>query len=84
MDKKSIDLTIHAELKMAQRNISLENIVEVLSNPELKETDHFDNELIHYIRKTEEKYLRVIVRREFKERFLVITAFYDRRFKRRK
>ena len=81
--KITIKLTKHATTKVAQRNISLEDIKRVILKPGLSEPDRFDKSLIHYIDNIGGKFLGVIGRWEDKEVFVVISAFYDRRLKRK-
>ncbi len=81
--KVTLKLTKHAQNKILQRNISLENIREVVEAPEWMETDKFDRSLTHFIGKVKERFFRVIGRWEGEEILLVISAFYDRRIKRR-
>jgi hypothetical protein len=79
----TIKLTKHASIKIAQRNISCEDIKQVISKPELSESDKFDKFLMHYIGTIRSKFLRVIGRWEDKEIFIVVSAFFDRRLKRK-
>jgi len=79
----TIKLTKHAKFKIAQRNIDLNDIKQVVLEPELTKPDKFDSSLIHFIRFIKGKFLRVIGRWEGKKDLLVITAFYDRRLIRR-
>lgn len=82
-EKINLKLTEHAQEKILQRNIDIEKILKVVSAPEIMEIDRFDRSLIHFIGKFMERYLRVIGRWEEEKTFLVISAFYDRRFRRR-
>ena len=79
----SVILTRHAEEKIAERNISLELIKNVVLSPDKQITDMHDKELIHFIGVKHNKSLRIIGRWEKKNVFLVISAFYDRRLKRK-
>jgi hypothetical protein len=79
-----IKLTEHARLKIAERDISLDVIRDVVSNPELKEKDKFDSSLTHLIGRVGDRFLRVIGRWKGKEEFIVISAFFDRRVKKRR
>lgn len=79
----TIKLTKHASIKIAQRNISFEDIKHVILKPELSESDKFDKFLMHYIGTIKGKLLRVIGRWEDKEIFIVVSAFFDRRLKRK-
>ncbi|HOO15134.1 MAG TPA: DUF4258 domain-containing protein [Candidatus Marinimicrobia bacterium] len=81
MSNVLIKLTDHAKLKMKQRNIKLAEIRKVISNPENREADKFDKDLMHYIGKVRGKHLRVIVKQADKDEFIVISAFFDRRIK---
>ena len=79
----TIKLTKHASIKIAQRNISFEDIKHVILEPEWSESDKFDTFLMHYIGTVREHFLRVIGRWEDKETFIVVSAFFDRRLKRK-
>ena len=81
--KITIKLTKHATTKVDQRNIALEDIKRVILKPGLSESDRFDKSLVHYIGNIEGKFLRVIGRWEDKKIFVVISAFYDGRLKRK-
>ena len=82
--KINIKLTTHASSKILERNIKIKQIKEVISNHEKSEIDKFDNSLVHLIKKMDNKFLRVIGKWESGNTFIVISAFYDRRLKRRK
>lgn len=86
MHSKKIDikLTMHARNKILERNIIIEQIKEVILNYEKSEMDKFDSSLVHLIKKMDNKFLRVIGKWESGNTFIVISAFYDRRLKRRK
>lgn len=86
MHSKKIDikLTMHARNKVLERNIIIEQIKEVILNYEKSEMDKFDSSLVHLIKKMDNKFLRVIGKWESGNTFIVISAFYDRRLKRRK
>jgi len=79
-----IKFTAHAETKIKQRNISKKDIEKIIAKPEIIEPDKFDNSLVHYIGLVQDKYLRVIGRRETKEGLLIISCFFDRRLKKRR
>jgi hypothetical protein len=79
----TIRLTKHARIKIAERNISLDTIKNVILSPAWRENDRFDSSLTHLIGKIEGRFLRVIGRWEGENEFVVISAFYDRRLKRR-
>ena len=80
----TIKLTKHSKIKISQRNIALDDIRNVVLNPEFSEADRFDKSLVHFIGNIKGKFLRVIGRWENKEYLLVISAFFDRRLKRRR
>ena len=82
--KVDIKLTMHASGKILERNIIIEQIKEVILNHEKSEMDKFDSSLVHLIKKMDNKFLRVIGKWESRNTFIVISAFYDRRLKRRK
>ena len=81
--KTTLRLTRHAHTKIAQRDISVESIRAVVSAPECEQTDKLDSSLTHFIGKVGERPLRVIGRWESKDVLLVVSAFYDRRLRRR-
>ncbi|MHB1681128.1 MAG: DUF4258 domain-containing protein [bacterium] len=83
MDNKNIavKLTKHAKIKIKERNISLNIIEKIISNPEMIENDKIDESLVHFIGKVDGRYLRIIGRRDSKNSFLVISSFFDRRIK---
>lgn len=78
-----ITFTKHAQLKIKQRGISLDDVKTVIEQTQNTEGDKFDDTLTHFIGKTGGRYLRVIARLKT-NKALVISAFYDRRLKRRK
>lgn len=78
-----IKYTNHAQEKITERKISLGLIEEAISTPVFFENDKFDETLIHFIKKIKTRFLRVIARKEDAETLIVISAFYDRRIKRR-
>ena len=79
----TIKLTKHAKTKISQRNIALDDIRKVALNPDLIEPDKYDKSLTHFIGKIDSRFLRIIGRRESKEELLIISAFFDRRLKRK-
>ena len=82
-----IILTQHAKdkfeaIKKAKVKINMDLLKETLTSPDVVQVDKIDPELTHYIKKIENKYLRVVCKRE--ERYYkVITFFYDRGFLRK-
>lgn len=80
----SVRLTRHANIKIEQRGITLEEIRDVVLNSEFVVKDKFDESLEHFIGFKNNKFLRVIGRWINKEELLVVSAFYDRRLKRRR
>ena len=79
----TIRLTKHANAKIRQRNITLEDIRVVILKPEFIEKDRFDDSLDHFIGIRNEGFLRVIGRWDNKKNLLIVSVFYDRRLKRR-
>jgi hypothetical protein len=79
----TIRRTRHANAKINQRKIAFDNIKAVILKPEFIEKDKFDDSLHHFIGIRNERFLRVIGRWESKKDLLVISAFYDRRLKKR-
>ena len=80
----TIRLTKHARIKIAERDIPLDIIKSVILSPTWIESDRFDSSLTHFIGKVGERFLRVIGRWEGENEFVVVSAFYDRRLKRRR
>ena len=76
-----IKLTKHAGSKIAERNISLDTIRVVVTDPDQEEMDRFDDSLVHFIGRVENRFLRVIGRWEGEGEFVVVSAFFDRRLK---
>lgn len=81
--KLVIKYTRHANDKIVERNIKIDDIKNTIINPDRKTSDMIDESLEHFIKKFGDKYLRVIGKLESRETFIVISAFYDRRIKRR-
>ncbi|MBT3232067.1 MAG: DUF4258 domain-containing protein [Calditrichaeota bacterium] len=70
---------------MEKRKIKIGWLERVLDNPDKQETDKFDSELEHCLAVIPEfgnRILRIIVKKETNPTF-VITAFFDRRLKRK-
>lgn len=78
-----IRVTKHAKIKINQRNIQMKDIERIVQNPQIKEQDKFDKTLTHFVGSVQGRFLRVIGKRENEGEFLIISAFYDRRLKRR-
>ena len=68
--------------KINQRGISIEDVEEAIRNPDKKALDRTDERLIHFIKKFQDRHLRVIVKTDRND-IIVVSAFYDRRLKRR-
>ena len=81
--KLVIKYTKHANYKILERNIEIDYIKNTIMNPDQKTSDMFDESLEHFIKKIDDKYLRIIGKWESRETLIVISAFYDRRIKRR-
>ena len=79
--EKNIFLTNHAKIKMEERAISLSMINETIKNPDSIIQDKLDATISHFIKKFEEKHLRVLLRKE-NEINIIITTFFDRRIER--
>ena len=82
-EKLNLRLTRHAREKISIRKISIEDIQKIILNPDWEEIDKFDNTLTHLIGKIGDRFLRVIGRFEDDELFVVVSAFFDRRIKRK-
>lgn len=78
-----VTFTKHAKMKIKQRGIDIDYIKKVIVQTNKIEPDKFDKTLTHFVGKINDRYLRVIARLEM-GKALVISAFYDRRLKRRK
>ena len=76
-----IKFTKHAKLRLKDRNLSIKEIEEAVKNYDVVVPDKFDPLVIHYIKKIQDKFLRVIAKWEDEGTVLVISAFYDRRLK---
>jgi len=76
-----IKFTKHASLKIKQRNIEVSDIEKVIQAPDIVLNDKFDNELVHFAGKINDKFLRVIVKYENNSDVVIISAFFDRRLK---
>jgi len=68
----------HALQKITERNISRIHIDNTISEPDIVANDKFDPGLLHFIKKIDERFLRVIVNDKKK---LIVSAFFDRRIK---
>ena len=79
----SIKLTNPAQAKINQRNISLDDIKDVVLNPEITELDKFDNSVVHFLSQKTGRFLRVIGRWKSEKDLLIISAFFDRRLLKR-
>ncbi len=55
-------LTNHAKEKINQRGIRIEDVEEAIRNPDKKALDRTDERLIHFIKKFQDRHLRVIVK----------------------
>ena len=80
----TIRLTNHANTKIGQRNIKIDDIRKVALNPDLVEPDKYDKSLTHFIGAIGDRFLRVIGRWKSEEDLLIISAFFDKRLKRKK
>lgn len=79
-----IKTTKHASMKINERKIDMVDIIGVVENPDYTEVDRFDSTLTHFIGCLRGSFLRVIGRWENRDELLIISAFFDRRIKRRK
>jgi len=75
-----VRFTKHAEDMLRERELPRELVVDTVLNPDWTEWE--TEEVWHAFRRVGERVLRVVVKGE-KEPYLVITAFFDRRLKRR-
>jgi uncharacterized DUF497 family protein len=80
----TIKLTNHAKTKIGQRNIKIDDIRKVALKPDLVEPDKYDKSLTHFIGEIGDRFLRIIGRWKSEEDLLIISAFFDRRLKRKK
>lgn len=78
-----IKFTAHARKKISERKISIKIIKEAVNDPMLTEDDKFDKTLTHYIKRIGSRYLRIIGRVKDGKTIYIVSAFYDRRLKRR-
>ncbi len=70
----------HAKLRLKGREISMEMVKRVVENPNLTDTDYYDEDIIHFFGKIDERVLRVICKPQGGYIF-IITAFFDRNMK---
>jgi hypothetical protein len=82
-NKLNIKFTAHAGEKAEERKISPDLVRNIVTDPMVIENDKFDKTFSHYIKKIDNRYLRVIGRWKNEETFIVISAFFDRRLIRR-
>ena len=80
MERETIRFTKHAEEMLRERNLDRELVVDAVLNPDWTEEE--TEEVWHAFRRVGDKVLRVVVKGHV-EPYLVITAFFDRRLKRR-
>lgn len=67
----------HAKLRLQGRRISEEMVKFLVNCPILTDTDCYDENVIHYYGKFDDKVLRVVGKTQ-KGYILIITAFFDR------
>jgi hypothetical protein len=84
---KEIVLSRHAQEKLSEKfaekvKIDIHLIRQAILMPDFTEKDKNDAALMHCIKKFNDRYLRVIFRKE-KESIKVVTFFYDRRIRRK-
>ena len=77
---EKVHFSKHAKDMLQERELSKELVVDTVLNPDWTEWE--TEEVWHAFRRVGERVLRVVVKGE-KEPYLVITAFFDRRLKRR-
>jgi hypothetical protein len=78
---QAYELSVHAEVVVAERAISLAWLEQTLSEPDDMRPDARDHELVHYLRVVPEhggRVLRVVVNQSTSPR-RVVTVFFDRR-----
>jgi hypothetical protein len=74
---------MHAKLRLKERDIAVEKVEKAIKNYDMIESDRFDPSVVHYIKKMDDKFLRVIAKRKNEKTLLVISVFYDRRLKKK-
>jgi len=72
-----------AHARPKERNITVEEVEKAVKNYDMIESDRFDPSVVHYIKKMDDKFLRVIAKRKNEKTLLVISVFYDRRLKKK-
>lgn len=80
MTRPAYELTAHARTVIEERDIKLDWLERVLSNPERSEPDRADPELQHAtgrIAENDDRYLRVIYNATVTPR-RIVTAYFDR------
>jgi len=78
-----VKFTMHAKLRLKERDIAVEKVEKAIKNYDMIESDRFDPSVVHYIKKMDDKFLRVIAKRKNEKTLLVISVFYDRRLKKK-
>jgi len=78
-----VKFTMHAKLRLKERDIAVEEVEKAVKNYDMIESDRFDPSVVHYIKKMDDKFLRVIAKRKNEKTLLVISVFYDRRLKKK-
>ena len=80
---RDFQLSLHAQKVITERNINIEWIDRVFSNPDKIEYDKKNDILEHRLKVIEEYYDRVLrlVCNTNEKPILIVTAFFDRRMK---
>ena len=78
-----VKFTVHAKLRLRERDITVEKVEKAIKNYDMIESDRFDPSVVHYIKKMDDKFLRVIAKRKNEKTLLVISVFYNRRLKKK-
>ena len=79
------ELSIHAKKVISQREIPMEWIEKILSNPEKIEKDRHDDELSHHLGKIPEfgnRILRVVFN-DTESPVIIVTVYFDRDMRRK-
>jgi hypothetical protein len=76
---QNIYFTYHALDRIKSRGLELNTIIDSINTPDIIETDY---RLLYFIKKIDHRYLRIVVKVVSKA-YLVLTAYFDRKLRRK-
>jgi hypothetical protein len=82
-DERAITISDHARRRLSQRGIGVKQIAQTLAQPDRTEADRDDPELRHAIRRFGRVFLRVVYNHRAQPP-RIVTAFFDRRLRRKR